>query len=74
MSLAGVLTVIFIVLKVLGVGVVAGWSWWWVLSPLWISILLLPVIFLVCSFLGVSMAGVAYGLDHLIQSKKRRRK
>ena len=28
------LTVLFIVLKLMGV---IQWSWWWVLSPLWIS-------------------------------------
>jgi hypothetical protein len=31
------LTVIFVVLKLTGVGMVAHWSWWWVLSPLWIG-------------------------------------
>lgn len=30
----GLLTIAFIVLKLTGV---IGWSWWWVLSPLWIS-------------------------------------
>lgn len=34
MSLAGVLAVIFIVLKLIGV---IHWSWIWVLSPIWIS-------------------------------------
>lgn len=31
------LTMIFIVLKLVGV---INWSWWWVLSPLWISTIL----------------------------------
>lgn len=31
---AGLLTVLFIGLKLTGY---IGWSWWWVLSPLWIS-------------------------------------
>ena len=31
---AGLLTILFIGLKL---GHVIGWSWWWVLSPLWIS-------------------------------------
>lgn len=35
MSLVGTLTVIFIVLKLVKV---IDWSWWWVLSPLWIGI------------------------------------
>jgi hypothetical protein len=30
----GLLTIAFIVLKLTGV---IAWSWWWVLSPLWIS-------------------------------------
>ena len=30
----GLLTVAFIVLKLCGI---ISWSWWWVLSPLWIS-------------------------------------
>lgn len=29
-----VLLIVFIVLKLVGV---INWSWWWVLSPLWIS-------------------------------------
>lgn len=34
---AGLLTIVFIVLKLLGK---IEWSWWWVLSPIWISILI----------------------------------
>ena len=30
----GLLTIVFIVLKLIGV---INWSWWWVLSPIWIS-------------------------------------
>jgi hypothetical protein len=31
---AGLLTIVFITLKLLGK---IDWSWWWVLSPLWIA-------------------------------------
>lgn len=31
----GLLTIVFITLKLVGV---IAWSWWWVLSPLWISL------------------------------------
>lgn len=31
----GLLTIVFIVLKLTGY---IAWSWWWVLSPLWISL------------------------------------
>jgi len=40
----GLLTILFITLKLTGF---IAWSWWWVLSPLWISSLLLAVIFVV---------------------------
>lgn len=46
---AGLLTILFIALKLTGF---IAWSWWWVLSPLWISFLLLVVIFpLVATFI-----------------------
>lgn len=32
----GLLAIVFITLKLAGIGAVATWSWWWVLSPLWI--------------------------------------
>jgi hypothetical protein len=39
----GLLTIVFIVLKLTAV---IAWSWWWVLSPLWISTGLAIVVFL----------------------------
>lgn len=41
---AGLLTIVFITLKLIGK---IDWSWWWVLSQLWISAAL------VTAFLGV---------------------
>ena len=43
-----VLTIIFVVLKLCNV---IAWSWWWVLSPLWISWLL---IFLIWAIIKLS--------------------
>lgn len=44
----GLLTILFIALKLLGA---ITWSWWWVLSPLWISaivgVILLAIVILV---------------------------
>lgn len=37
----GLLTLIFITLKLLGT---ITWSWWWVLSPMWIPTLIVMVI------------------------------
>lgn len=38
----GLLTIAFIVLKLTGF---ITWSWWWVLSPLWITLALVLLIF-----------------------------
>ena len=38
----GLLTIIFITLKLLGK---IDWSWWWVLSPLWIGAVLVLLVF-----------------------------
>lgn len=44
-SFLGLLTIVFITLKLTKV---IAWSWWWVLSPLWIPIaIVLVVIFIV---------------------------
>ena len=39
-----ILSTIFIVLKLLGK---ISWSWWWVLSPIWITIILSLILILV---------------------------
>ena len=40
----GLLTIAFVVLKLLGV---ISWTWWWVLSPLWIMLALIVLIALI---------------------------
>lgn len=40
----GLLALIFIGLKLAAVGVVASWSWWAVLSPLWGPLALVVVV------------------------------
>jgi len=45
---SGLLTILFIALKLMGY---INWSWWWVLSPIWIStIIVLVVIGLILAF------------------------
>lgn len=41
---AGLLTIVFIVLKLCGV---ISWSWLWVLSPIWISTVLVLAVLIV---------------------------
>lgn len=52
----GILALIFITLKLTQV---ITWSWWWVLSPLWISFLI-GMLFCVIYFL-VLIAGIVLG-------------
>lgn len=52
MSLLGVLFVVFMVLKLVGV---IAWSWWWVTAPIWVP---LAVILAACA-----LAAIAEGCD-----------
>ena len=40
----GLLQIVFIVLKILGI---INWSWWLVLIPVWISVLLFLIVFII---------------------------
>lgn len=44
----GLLTVTFIVLKLTGI---INWSWWWVLSPVWICAILTLVVVVISIWL-----------------------
>lgn len=48
--IAGILGLIFVTLKLAGIGAVASWSWWWVLAPFWVPVAL---------FLGILVLGLA---------------
>ena len=61
MSLVGVLTVIFVVLKLVGV---ISWSWVWVLSPLWISLGLWAVV-------ALFLAALAFLWGVLVRESKK---
>ena len=37
----GLLTIVFVVLKLCGI---INWSWWWVISPIWISAIIFMVV------------------------------
>lgn len=49
-SFTGALTILFIGLKLTNV---ISWSWWWVLSPLWISALFVLTIILIVGIVAV---------------------
>lgn len=52
-----ILGLILITLKLAEIGVVAQWSWWWVLAPFWVA----PVLIIVLLIVG----GVGVGLVFL---------
>lgn len=50
----GILGLIFVTLKLAEIGVVATWSWWWVLSPFWVPLAIVLGIFAVVGVLVLS--------------------
>jgi len=46
-NLCSLVFAVFLALKLAEIGVVAGWSWWWVTAPLWIPITLIVSLFLI---------------------------
>tara|TARA_Y100000592_G_C5295566_1_gene232928 strand:- start:118 stop:303 length:186 start_codon:yes stop_codon:yes gene_type:complete len=46
-GMSGIIFLIFLVMKLGGIGMVADWSWWWVTSPLWIGVILFLILFFI---------------------------
>lgn len=49
LGLTTLLTVVFVVLKLCKV---ITWSWWWILSPVWIGLILTVILNLIVVFLS----------------------
>lgn len=49
----GLLTIVFITLKLTGY---IAWSWWWVLSPLWISVAAFWVFLVIVLIVGLILS------------------
>ena len=47
----GLLTIVFIVLKLMGI---ISWSWWWVFSPAWIPFAIAMVLLIIITVLRKS--------------------
>jgi len=60
-TFTGMLTILFIGLKLTGY---IDWSWWWILSPIWITLLILLVVLL---------GALIYALIDAYLYKKRKR-
>lgn len=46
-----ILFLIFLTLKLAGVGIVANWSWVWIFAPLWIPISMVGIFVLIAYWL-----------------------
>lgn len=53
LGVCGILTIIFVTLKVAQIGLVAKWSWWLVFAPMWI-----PAVFVLSLLLIAGIAGL----------------
>lgn len=51
-SFAGLLTIVFIVLKLTGV---ISWSWVWVLAPIWISTIVGIILILIVAIIAIAL-------------------
>ena len=46
----GVLAIVFITLKLIGY---IAWSWWWVLAPIWLPILIVLAVLAAIGIIGI---------------------
>ena len=67
----GLLTILFIGLKL---GHVIGWSWWWVLAPLWLPYAVIFGVVIVCAVVAAICMVAAAGIDALIAHKRKSKK
>ena len=44
LSVGTIFTIAFVILKLIGI---ISWSWWWVFSPLWISVIIGLIVLLI---------------------------
>jgi hypothetical protein len=70
-SLGGLIFVVFLTLKLAGIGQVATWSWWWVTSPLWIGVAIYLVIVLGAIAIGL-LGLIIMGVGNLLSKHLRK--
>lgn len=70
LGLASVLTIVFIVLKLVGV---INWKWIWVLAPLWID-LILTVLVIIGVAIYMVYEDTKYGRTYGVRTKKKDKK
>jgi hypothetical protein len=63
---------VFIVFLILKLTHVIDWSWWWVACPLWVSVLIVPVLIFLLIFGVLSSATIMAVLARLFWFRTRR--
>jgi nitrate/nitrite transporter NarK len=66
---AGLLTIAFVVLKLTHT---IGWSWYWVLSPIWLPLAVLMAVFFM-AFLALALKAIYRGLREEVKYVRRLR-
>lgn len=56
--MGGTLFTVFIIFLILKLTHVIDWSWWWVTCPLWVSVLIVPVLIFLLIFGVISSAAI----------------
>lgn len=56
-NVLGLLGIVFVTLKLLGITAVATWSWWWVTAPFW-GVLAIVLVILALMALGLGVAAI----------------
>jgi hypothetical protein len=55
-GLGSLVFIVFLIMKLAGIGMVATWSWWWVTAPLWIGGVVTLIMMLVAGAFAVVIA------------------
>lgn len=58
-GLAGFVFLVFLVLKLAGIGAVATWSWMWVTAPLWIGAAVAALVWIVFGAIGLAIFAIS---------------
>lgn len=73
-SILGLLGIVFVVMKLIGIEPVASWSWWWVTAPFWGGFaLVLGIVAVLFAGYGIVM-GIAAVWDWVEAKQKKRKK
>lgn len=62
-SLSTGVFLVFLILKLAEIGQVANWSWWWVTSPLWISLVFVIIIMIVVVIAAIILGSISAVMD-----------